>query len=102
MSMVLHGVQLDPQVLAEFCQRHAVARLSVFGSILSDDFGDASDVDLLVEFKPGKRIGLLGMSALELELSRLIGRKADLRTPNDISRHFRHRVMAEAQVQYAS
>ena len=102
MNVVLHGIQLDSQVIAEFCQRHDVARLSVFGSILGDDFGEVSDVDLLIEFKPGKRIGFLGMSALELELSRLIGRKADLRTPNDISRHFRKRVMAEAQVQYAS
>ena len=60
MKMVLHGVQFDSQVIAEFCQRHDVARLSLFGSILSDDFSEASDVDLLVEFKPGKRIGLFG------------------------------------------
>ncbi len=100
--MVLHGVQLDPNAIAEFCRRHDVARLQVFGSILGDEFNDDSDVDLLIEFRKGKRIGLLGLSALELELSRLIGRKVDLRTPNDISRHFRARVMAEAQVQYAS
>ncbi len=100
--MVLHGIHFDAQLIAGFCRRHDIARLSVFGSILGEDFTPESDVDLLVEFKPGKRIGLLGVSALELELTGLLGQKVDLRTPNDLSRHFRQRVISKALVQYAA
>ena len=98
----MHGIHVDEAVLHDFCRQHQVAKLSLFGSILRDDFTDASDVDVLVEFAPGKRIGLLGISAMELELSRFVGRKVDLRTPQDISHHFRSRVLREAQVQYAA
>jgi hypothetical protein len=92
----------DRSQLAEFCRRNHIRRLALFGSVLREDFGPESDVDVLVEFEPGAKVGLLRMAALESEFSRIIGRKADLRTPADLSRYFRDEVIAEAQVQYAA
>jgi len=88
--------------IAEFCQRHGIRRLSLFGSALRGDLCADSDVDVLVEFFPETRIGLLGMAALQRELSELIGRQVDLRTPADLSRYFRAKVMREAVEQYAA
>jgi predicted nucleotidyltransferase len=69
--------------------------------VLSDDFGPDSDVDVLVEFKAGTRIGLIRLTGLEFELGEILGRKVDLNTPGFISKYFRSRVMAEREVQYA-
>ena len=78
-------------------------RLAVFGSALGDDFGPDSDVDLLVEFEPDRTPTLFDIAGMELELSALFGgRKVDLRTPEDLSRYFRHQVIEEAEVQYAA
>lgn len=88
--------------IADFCRRHHIRRLSVFGSALRDDFREDSDVDILVEFEPGHVPGLLKLARMERELSRLLGgRKVDLRTPDDLSRYFRAEVLKEAEVQYA-
>lgn len=95
-------IHLDRGRIAEFCRRNRIRRLSLFGSVLRDDFGPDSDVDMLVEFEPGVRIGLLCIAALEIELSEMLGRKVDLRTPEDLSRHFREKVLAQAEVQYAA
>jgi hypothetical protein len=86
----------------DFCRRHHIARLSLFGSVLTADFAPESDIDVLVEFKPGHSPGFLGLAQLEDELSALFGgRKVDLRTPQDLSRYFRDAVLASAEVQYA-
>ena len=69
---------------------------------MRDDFGPGSDVDVLVEFEEGRVPGLITLSGMELELSELIGRKADLRTPEDLSRYFRKEVVESAEVQYAA
>ncbi len=74
----------------------------MFGSVLRDDFGPESDVDVLVEFEPGARVGLITLAGMEIELSEMIGRKVDMRTAEDLSRYFRDEVLAEAEVQYAS
>ncbi|MFB3880331.1 MAG: nucleotidyltransferase family protein [Armatimonadota bacterium] len=95
-------LSFDRSQLAEFCQRNQIRRLAFFGSVLRDDFSADSDVDVLVEFEPGAKVGLLRMASLESELSGIIGRRADLRTPADLSRYFRDDVIAEAQVQYAA
>jgi predicted nucleotidyltransferase len=95
-------LKVDSGRLAEFCQKHRIKRLSFFGSVLRDDFGPESDVDVLLEFERGVQIGLIGLAALELELSEILGRKADVRTPQDLSRYFRADVMASAEVQYAA
>ena len=75
-------------------------RLSLFGSILGDEFGPESDVDILVEFEPGRTPGLLRMAALELELSEMLGRTVDLRTPRELSRHFRDDVLRTCEEHY--
>ena len=87
--------------LASFCNTNGIARLAIFGSALRPDFRPDSDVDVLVEFEVGRTPGLLGISGMELELSRMFGRTVDLRTPEDLSRYFRQAVLDEAQVQYA-
>ena len=94
-------VALDHKKVAELCRRHRIRKLSLFGSVLRDDFRPDSDVDVLVEFEPGSSIGLIRLAGIELELSQLMGRKVDLRTPADLSRYFRQEVLDSAEVQYA-
>jgi predicted nucleotidyltransferase len=88
--------------LAAFCRRHRIRKLSFFGSVLRDDFGPESDVDVLVEFEDDARVGLISLSAMEIELGELLGRKVDLRTPGDLSRYFRDEVMQTAETLYAA
>lgn len=87
--------------IAEFCRRHHIRWLAVYGSVLREDFGPESDVDILVDFEPAFIPTLFDMVEMEKELSQLLGRNVDLRTPGDLSRYFRDKVLAEAQVQYA-
>ena len=87
--------------LAAFCKANGITRLALFGSVLRDDFGPDSDVDVLVEFEQKRIPGLLGVAAMEIALSELFGgRKVDLRTPEDLSRYFRQEVLDAAEVQY--
>ena len=96
------SLKLDDAALARFCEQHRIRRLALFGSQLKGTAGPDSDVDLLVEFEPDGVPGLLGIAAMELELSGLLGgRKVDLRTPQDLSRYFRDEVVRTAEVQYA-
>ena len=95
------NVQVPQGQLADFCHRNHIRRLSFFGSVLRDDFRPDSDVDVLVEFEPGHTVGLIRLAAMELELSDLLGRKVDLRTPAELSRYFRQAVLDSAVVQYA-
>ena len=92
-------INIDPEVLADFCRRHHIRRLALFGSVLRDDFGPQSDVDVLVEFEPGHVPGL-AFFALEQEFASLLGRKVDLNTPGFLSPYFRDTVLAEAEVLY--
>lgn len=101
MNQVKAGISIDREKLKEFCRRHRVRKLSLFGSVLRDDFRPDSDVDVLVEFEPGASAGFLRLAAMELELSHMIGRRVDLRTPPELSRYFRDEVVRTAQVQYA-
>lgn len=94
-------IEINRERLAGFCRRNHIRRLALFGSVLRDDFGPDSDVDVLVEFEPGRVPGLR-FFALERELSEILGRKVDLNTPNFISPYFRDRVLAEAETQYAA
>ncbi len=95
-------IAIDREKIADFCRRHHIRKLSLFGSVLRDDFRPDSDVDVLVEFEPGHVPGLIRLAGMERELSELIGRKADLRTPEDLSRYFRQQVVDSAEVQYAA
>lgn len=96
MGLQIRIVQED---IVEFCLRNKIRRLSLFGSVLREDFTPESDVDVLVEFEPGERVGLR-FFAMEQELSDLLGRKVDLNTPGFLSRHFREEVQLQAEVLY--
>jgi len=98
--MTRSRIDLPQKKLVEFCRRHRIQRLSLFGSVLRDDFGNDSDVDVLVEFEHGARVGLIRLAGMELELGAMIGRKVDLNTKGFLSRYFRDDVLAEAEVQY--
>jgi len=94
-------IKLSKDHLAAFCRSNHIAKLSLFGSVLREDFGPNSDVDVLVEFEDGHTPGFFGLARMETELSGLFGRKVDLRTPQDLSRYFRDEVTGTATVQYA-
>jgi hypothetical protein len=95
-------LNIDEAALRGFCTRHGIRRLALFGSVLKGTDRPDSDVDLLVEFDPGLEPGLIGLSAMEQELSGLMGgRRIDLRTTADLSRHFRDDVIRTAEVRYA-
>lgn len=85
--------------IAAFCRANRIRRLALFGSILRDDFGPDSDVDVLVEFEPGARTGL-AFFRMQRELSEMFGRPVDLNTPGFLSRYFRDQVLHEAEVLY--
>lgn len=94
---------IDREAVAEFCRDHHILKLALFGSVLRDDFGPDSDVDVLVEFEPGKVPGLIRLAGMELDLSPFFGgRKIDLRTSEDLSRYFRDQVVATAEGIYAA
>ena len=94
-------IHLPKESIAAFCRKHHIRKLALFGSVLRDDFGAGSDVDVLVEFDAGHVPGL-DFFAMESELSRILGRPVDLNTPSFLSRYFRDRVLAEAEVQYVA
>jgi uncharacterized protein len=96
------AMNLNEDALAQFCKRHRIRRLSLFGSQLKGTARSDSDLDLLVEFEPEHIPGLLGISSMEIELSDLLaGKKVDLRTAADLSHYFRDEVVRVAEVQYA-
>ena len=84
-----------------FCRKHHIRKLSFFGTVLRDDFGPQSDVDVLVEFEPGHVPGLAFFS-MEHELSDILGRKVDLNTPQFLSPFFRNDIIAEAEAEYVA
>lgn len=92
----------DKKLLAAFCRRHRIVKMALFGSALSDEFNEDSDIDLLVDFEPGHVPGFFRLVELEEELSALFhDRKVDLRTLQDLSRYFRDEIARNAEVQYA-
>ena len=95
-------LNLDDATMARFCEQHRIRRLALFGSQMKGTAKPNSDIDLLVDFEVGGVPGLFGIAAMEIELSELLGgRKVDLRTAHDLSRHFREEVVRTAEVQYA-
>lgn len=97
----LNGLDNYRVELAEFCRRHHIGKLSLFGSALGDGFRSDSDIDILVEFHADIPVGLIRLSAIERELSDLLGRTVDLRTPEELSPYIREEVTRSAVVQYA-
>src|SRR3990170_4676662 len=94
-------IKIPHDRVADFCRRHHIRKFALFGSVLRDDFGPTSDVDVLVEFEEEHVPGLIRLAGMEIELGEIIGRKADLRTAGDLSVYFRKEVVESAEVQYA-
>jgi predicted nucleotidyltransferase len=107
--MEINGINFPDDRIADFCRRHGVKTLSLFGSILREatpeggyGFRPTSDVDMLVEFLPGETKSLFDLGGMLMELQEMLGRRVDLRTPKDLSRYFRHEVLREARPLYAA
>lgn len=93
-------IPIPRDLIADFCERHHIRKLALFGSVLREDFRPDSDIDVLVECEPGRTITFLDLSASERALSALFGRRVDLRAPEELSRYFRHKVLASAETIY--
>ncbi len=93
-------IDIPKAEIEAFSRRHRIRKLSLFGSVLRDDFTPESDVDVLVEFEPGARVGLIRFAGMEIELSQLLKRKVDLNTPGFLSPYFRDEVLREAEAAY--
>jgi len=92
--------KVSHEKLTEFCRNNHIHKMSLFGSMLHGESRPDSDIDLLVEFEKGHVPGLITLAGMEIQLSEMFGRKVDLRTPKDLSHHFRDEVVHEAEVQY--
>jgi uncharacterized protein len=100
--MTLAKIEIPEGEIIDLCRQNGIRKLALFGSVLTDRFSNLSDIDVLVEFQPEKRVGFFKLAEIEVELSRLLGgRKVDLRTPMDLSRYFRDDVVRNALVLYA-
>jgi hypothetical protein len=93
-------IEIPHDKIEIFCRKHHIRKLSLFGSVLRDDFGPDSDIDVLVEFEPGFVPGLITMAGMEIELSEILGYKVDFRTAAELSRHFRQMVVETAEEVY--
>lgn len=98
----LGDARIDSAKLAELCKRYGVKELSLFGSAARGEMGPQSDIDIMVEFEPGVRIGFLKFESLAEELEALTGRKADLVTKRGLKPWIRPQVLKDAQVAYAA
>ena len=94
-------IEVPQDRISEFCKRNNIRKLALFGSVLRGDFRENSDVDVLIEFESGHGTGFFGLARMERELSSILGRKVDLRTPQELSRYFRDEVLSQAEIQYA-
>ena len=92
--------KMSKDKLIEFCQKNHIRKLSIFGSATRGDLEPDSDIDLLVEFEPNHTPGLFSIVRMEMELAEMLGRKVDIRTPEDLSQYFRDEVVRNAEVQY--
>ena len=99
-AVTIPQLAMSPAEIAELCQRNRIRKLSLFGSILTDRFRPESDIDILVELEPEAKISLFDLAGMELELTDGMGHNVDLRTAEELSRYFRHKVVAQAVSQY--
>jgi predicted nucleotidyltransferase len=97
--MVIPGIHIPSQEIEQYCKRRHIRRLSFFGSVVRDDFGPHSDIDVLVEFEMGHTPGY-DFFLIEAELSKILNRKVDLQTPGFLSDHIRQSVISEAITAY--
>ena len=93
-------LKLNKLKISSFCKRHHIIFLALFGSILTSHFSTASDVDILVKFEKDNFPNLFDLVDMESELSSIVGRQVDLKTPNDLSPYFREEVLSSAKIIY--
>ncbi len=98
---MLSRIEAPRRKIAQFCRANRIRSLALFGAVLRDDFQPESDVDVLVEFEPGARVGL-SFFRMQDELSAIMERSVDLNTPASLSRYFRDDVLASAEVLYVA
>ena len=99
-------IELPHEALATFCRRHGIVRLEVFGSVLRDDFGPASDIDFLVTWEPGSQPSLFTQFGMAEEMSRIVGRKVDFIPREEIetspNRFRRAAILGSSRVVFAA
>lgn len=93
-------IHIPRDQVAAFCRHNHIRRLALFGSVLRDDFTEDSDIDILVEFEPNHPVGFLGLAGMEIELSQILGRHAEIHTVPGLNPRFRDEVLQVAEVQY--
>ena len=93
-------INVSKKEIEAFCRRNHIRKLAFFGSVLRDDFTSESDVDALVEFEVGARVGLITLAGMEIELSRILGHRVELHTPKELNPQFREEVLRLAEAQY--
>jgi predicted nucleotidyltransferase len=93
-------IEVPDAALKQWCHRHAVRRMAFFGSVLRDDFTAQSDVDVLMEFEPGTRVGLIALAGMEIDLSRILGHRVEIHTVKGLNPLFRDEVLSSAEVHY--
>ncbi len=94
------SIEIPYGQIEAFCKRRPIKSLAFFGSVIRNDFGPDSDIDVLVEFEDDARIGFFELGRMERELSELLNGRVDLNTPNSLSPYFRDQVLKEAEVQF--
>lgn len=94
------SINLPLEAICAFCEQRPIKYLSLFGSALRGELGPESDIDLLVEYEPDARISYFDMAQQEIDLGRMVRRSVDLRTPRELSPHFRRQVIASAELIY--
>ncbi len=97
---IFQKLPITESQLADFCRKHHIQRMSVFGSVLTDEFRPDSDVDFLVEFEPDHVVGWNIVSICD-ELERLVGREVDVANPKYLNRRIRKSVLESAELVYA-
>lgn len=98
----LGDIQVDAAKLAELCRRYGVTELSLFGSAVRGEMGPDSDIDVLVEFDPAARVGIVKFELLAEGLEEMVGRRVDLVTKRGLKPWVRPEVLREARVIYAA
>lgn len=95
-------IQVSPKTLEQFCKRYRVRRLALFGSVLRDDFGSESDIDILVVFEPGAKVSFMTLGRMQRELSVIFERKVDLVPQEGLKPAIREAVITSSQEVYAA
>lgn len=101
-TLELGSAAVDGALLAEVCRRYGVKELSLFGSAVRGEMRPESDIDIMVEFEPGVRVGVILFESLAGELEALAGRRVDLVTKHGLKPWVRPEVLKDARVVYAA